>query len=158
MENLEISDWINGLVRAHAAEFDTALAETRGGKKLTHWMWYVFPQIAGFGTTANDKRYSVPTLAHAEAFLRHPVLGDNFSQIIHAARASLESSARRPKVLSLFDAPDHRKFVSSATLFGGVARRIGMTDIAADCEAGLAFAREDGMPECTKTLSFLKAH
>ena len=55
--------------------YDAALAELRRGRKTSHWMWFVFPQIAGLGLSATSRRYAIASLDEAAAYLRHPVLG-----------------------------------------------------------------------------------
>jgi uncharacterized protein (DUF1810 family) len=55
--------------------YDTALNELRAGRKTSHWMWFIFPQIAGLGRSATAQKYAISSLAEAEAYLAHPVLG-----------------------------------------------------------------------------------
>ena len=59
-----------------------ALAEIRGGRKTTHWMWYVFPQIAGLGDSSVSRRYAIGDLDEAHDFLTHPILGPDYVQIV----------------------------------------------------------------------------
>src|ERR1700753_1137685 len=67
--------------------FDTALAELRRGRKTSHWIWFVFPQIAGLGQSPTSRRYAISSLAEAQAYLRHPVLGPRLAE---AARGLIE--------------------------------------------------------------------
>src|ERR1700742_966272 len=92
--------------------FDTALAELRRGRKTSHWIWFVFPQIAGLGQSATSRRYAIASLAEAQAYLRHPVLG---ARLAEAARVL----AGRPggDADQIFGGLDAQKLRSSMTLF-----------------------------------------
>jgi uncharacterized protein (DUF1810 family) len=107
---------LDRFVRAQADSHAQALAELRGGRKRSHWMWFVFPQIAGLGSSAMAQRYALASLAEARAYLAHPILGPRLIACTEAALASTESSAR-----ALFGSPDDRKFQSSMTLFAEAA-------------------------------------
>lgn len=152
----DLDEWIARLLEAHGQDFDRALAEIRGGKKQTHWMWFVFPQAPRQGESSTASQYAVPSVKHAAAFLKHEVLGRNYLEITREARQQLLESASSQKVLGLFGKPDHLKFVSSVTLMGAVARRNGLTDVADVCDECLEFAYSDGMSECALTRAFLK--
>jgi uncharacterized protein (DUF1810 family) len=103
-------------VAAQAGDYATALAEVRAGRKRSHWMWYVFPQIAGLGISATSRRYAVTGRAEAEAYLRHPVLGPRLVEICEAALGVEGRSAGE-----VFGSPDDMKLRSCATLFAAVA-------------------------------------
>jgi len=103
-------------VRAQAGDYDSALAEVRAGRKETHWMWYVFPQLAGLGSSPTARRYGVTGRAEAEAYLTHPVLGPRLVEIAEAALAVEGRSAN-----DIFGSPDDLKLRSCATLFARVA-------------------------------------
>jgi uncharacterized protein (DUF1810 family) len=92
--------------------YDRAVAELRAGRKVTHWMWFVFPQIAGLGHSAMARRYAIASVDEAEAYMRHPTLG---ARLIETATivAGLEGVGARD-VLGEVDA---RKLRSSMTLF-----------------------------------------
>ncbi len=94
-----------------------AFAELHAGAKRSHWMWFVFPQLAGLGTSAMAQRYAISGLAEAGAYLAHPVLGPRLQEGVAAAMASGETSARR-----LFGAPDDIKLRSCLTLFAEAAQ------------------------------------
>jgi uncharacterized protein (DUF1810 family) len=98
------------------ATFKRAVAELRAGRKATHWMWFVFPQIAGLGSSPTSRRYAIASLDEARAYLRHPLLGP---RLIEAAGivAALEGVSARD-VLGPVDA---QKLRSSMTLFGHAA-------------------------------------
>lgn len=99
-------------LQAQAGVHERALAELRGGRKASHWMWFVFPQIAGLGRSETARFYALPSLAAARAYLAHPVLGRRLAEATGAATNSGETSATR-----LFGSPDDLKFRSSMTLF-----------------------------------------
>ncbi len=99
-------------VRAQAPVFDAALAELRGGKKRSHWMWFMFPQLRGLGYSATAHRYGVSSMDEARAYLAHPLLGTRLAEATEAALASGAGSLR-----ALFGSPDDLKFCSSMTLF-----------------------------------------
>src|SRR5262245_45663552 len=72
-------------VAAQDRNYETALAEVRGGRKRSHWMWYVFPQFAGLGFSDTSRHYAINSRTEAEAYLRHPVLGPRLVEICEAA-------------------------------------------------------------------------
>ncbi len=133
-----------------------ALAEVRGGKKRSHWMWYVFPQIAGLGASAMAQRYAIADLAEAEAFLLHPVLGSDYAAIVEEVWRQVVERGMR--VHDLFGSPDDAKLVSSLTLFAAVAPLLDLPSPAAfQAHAGaiLAAAEEQGLARCTFTAAFI---
>ena len=98
-------------VDAQEGVFDVALVELRGGRKRTHWMWFVFPQIEGLGSSSISREYAIKSLDEARSYLRHPVLGlrlleccraercpENFCLIPKAGRPGGASLARRPSI------------------------------------------------------------
>ncbi|MBE7189079.1 DUF1810 domain-containing protein [Jatrophihabitans endophyticus] len=89
-----------------------ALAELRAGRKRTHWMWFVFPQLAGLGHSEMAQRYAIRGEGEARAYLAHPVLGD---RLIECASAVLDSGAASAR--ELMGPPDDLKLRSSMTLF-----------------------------------------
>jgi uncharacterized protein (DUF1810 family) len=93
--------------------YEQALEELRDGEKRSHWMWFIFPQIAGLGTSATAKKYALPNLAAARAYAGHDVLGD---RLYEATEAMLDwaGTMRADKILGSVDA---MKFRSSMTLF-----------------------------------------
>lgn len=99
-------------VDAQAGVFDAALAELRAGRKRTHWMWFVFPQIAGLGSSAMAQAYAISGLPEARAYLAHPVLGPRLRAVTEAVNAVEGRSAHE-----IFGSPDDLKFRSSMTLF-----------------------------------------
>ena len=93
-------------------DFATALAELRAGRKTTHWIWYVFPQLAALGRSSTAKFYGIASLEEARAYLAHPVLGP---RLIEATEAALHSGTADPH--ALFGSPDDMKVRSCLTLF-----------------------------------------
>ena len=109
----------HGLARfvvAQERNFDAALAEVQRGRKRTHWMWYVFPQIAGLGASEMSRRYAIRSAAEAEAYLRHPVLGPRLVECFEATLAVEGRSAQE-----IFGSPDDQKLRSCATLFASAS-------------------------------------
>ena len=97
---------------AQHATFPTALAELKRGRKETHWMWFIFPQLAALGRSATAKHYGIAGLAEARAYLAHPVLGPRLHE---AASAILMHGDERPE--TILGPIDALKLRSSATLF-----------------------------------------
>ena len=96
--------------------YDRALAELRGGRKQSHWMWFVFPQIAGLGRSEMSRTYAIASLEEAAAYLRHPVLG---SRLLECVDALLELSG--PSAREIFGEIDAMKLRSSMSLFARAA-------------------------------------
>lgn len=99
-------------VRAQDRVYDRVLEELRAGEKRSHWMWYVFPQIAGLGYSSTAREYAIESLADAQAYLDHPVLGPRLRQCTELVNAIESRSIRE-----IFGYPDDLKFRSSMTLF-----------------------------------------
>ncbi len=106
---------LNRFLQAQTNDYDRALAEIRAGQKRSHWMWYIFPQFAGLGSSAMSQRYAIKSRAEAVAYLRHEILGPRLIACAEAALAVSDKSA-----LQIFGSPDDRKLHSSATLFAAV--------------------------------------
>ncbi|MCJ2135025.1 DUF1810 domain-containing protein [Methylobacterium sp. J-026] len=103
-------------VTAQDGVYPQALAELRAGEKRSHWMWFIFPQIAGLGSSPMAQRYALGSLAEARAYLAHPVLGARLRACTTAVNAVSGRSAR-----AIFGSPDDVKFRSSLTLFSAAA-------------------------------------
>ena len=103
-------------VDAQANVFDRALSEIKSGRKRSHWMWFIFPQVEGLGTSSMSKRYAIRSIAAAKVYLAHPLLGPRLLECAEAALAVQTSSA-----LELFGSPDDMKLRSCATLFACVS-------------------------------------
>lgn len=89
-----------------------ALEELRRGRKTSHWMWFVFPQIAGLGVSPTSRRYAIPGLGEARAYLAHPVLGVRLLEAAQALAATGNASAQE-----ILGSTDAQKLRSSLTLF-----------------------------------------
>jgi len=103
-------------VQAQSGVYDDALAEIKAGRKRSHWMWFVFPQIAGLGSSPTAQRYAVSGPDEAKAYLAHPVLGPRLTEISRALLAVEGRSAEQ-----ILGYPDDLKLRSSMTLFARVA-------------------------------------
>jgi uncharacterized protein (DUF1810 family) len=104
---------------AQADVYDQALAELRAGAKRTHWMWFVFPQIAGLGSSAMAQRYAIADLTEARAYLADAVLGP---RLIECASALLDVEGRTAEQIMGY--PDDLKLRSSMTLFRRAAPEV----------------------------------
>jgi uncharacterized protein (DUF1810 family) len=103
-------------VQAQRGAYERALSEITSGRKRTHWMWYIFPQVDGLGSSSTAKRYAIRSLDEARAYLDHPVLGPRLRQCAEAA-LRVEGRAAR----EVFGSPDDLKLRSCATLFACVS-------------------------------------
>jgi uncharacterized protein (DUF1810 family) len=99
-----------------AGTYATALAELRHGHKTSHWMWFVFPQIAGLGQSPTAQYYGIRSLAEAQAYLAHPVLGPRLREC-----ASTVAALETADPVGVFGGIDAVKLRSSVTLFGRAA-------------------------------------
>jgi len=101
---------------AQEGVYQTALAELEAGRKRTHWMWFVLPQIAGLGSSSMARRYALSDLAEARAYLAHPVLGARLRSCVEAVLKHPDRTAN-----DILGAPDDLKFCSCLTLFEAAA-------------------------------------
>ena len=99
-------------VTAQEGVYESAVAQLRAGRKTGHWMWFVFPQIAGLGLSATSQRYAIASMAEARAYLEHPVLGRRLAE---CARVLTGLSGRDAE--EIFGGIDAVKLRSSMTLF-----------------------------------------
>jgi uncharacterized protein (DUF1810 family) len=99
-------------VAAQEPVYLRVLEELRDGRKRSHWMWFVFPQVAGLGRSPMAERYAISGREEARAYLAHPVLGARLRECTAAVLAHGERSAH-----DIFGGPDDLKFRSSMTLF-----------------------------------------
>lgn len=104
-------------VRAQAGTYAVALDEVRRGRKASHWMWFVFPQLAGLGRSEMAQAYAIESLEEARAYLAHPVLGARLREIAGAALAAPAGLSAE----AIFGPVDAMKLRSSMTLFGRAA-------------------------------------
>ena len=106
---------LSRFVDAQRESYERALAEIQRGAKRTHWMWFVFPQISGLGTSAMAQRFAIHSLAEAEAYLQHPTLGPRYEESIAALQELGDTAAEK-----VFGNIDAIKLRSSLTLFNSV--------------------------------------
>lgn len=107
---------LDRFVEAQDGAYDDALAELTAGRKRTHWMWFVFPQIAGLGSSPTARWYAIGSLDGARAYLAHPVLGPRLRECAQALLGVEGRSARE-----ILGYPDDLKLRSSMTLFARAA-------------------------------------
>lgn len=99
-------------VDAQAGVYDTVVAELRDGRKRSHWMWFVFPQLSGLGTSAMAQRFGIASPAEARAYLAHELLGPRLHEC-----AQLINAVRGRSIQEILGRPDNLKLRSSMTLF-----------------------------------------
>ncbi len=107
---------LDRFVAAQDPVYSDVLAELRTGHKHTHWMWFIFPQIEGLGSSEMARRYAIGSEDEAAAYLAHPVLGPRLREC-----ARLVATHAGRDIGDIFGSPDDRKFQSSMTLFADVA-------------------------------------
>lgn len=110
-------------VKAQAPVYTRALAELKRGEKQSHWMWYIFPQIAGLGRSSMSQTYAIQSLEEAREYLAHPVLGARMRECCHVLLALEGKTAHE-----IFRQPDDLKFRSSLTLFAQAAPEESLFD------------------------------
>ena len=103
---------LDRFLKAQGDTYDTALDELKAGRKRSHWIWFIFPQIAGLGRSPTSQFYGVKSLDEAAAYLRHPILGGRLHESLKTLQMLEETSADR-----IFGDLDAMKFRSSLTLF-----------------------------------------
>ena len=152
------------LERFRAAQDDpgtglaTALRELRAGRKTSHWIWYVFPQLAGLGRSPTARRFGLADAGVAAAYLRDPVLGPRLAEAVAAVHAHVVGP-RPVRIETLMGSHvDGLKLVSCLTLFRHVARALGggeprsqWVGLATQAEAILGAAAAEGIPPCRFT-------
>lgn len=107
---------LNRFVQAQNAVYPTVIGELSRGRKQSHWMWFVFPQVAGLGFSAMSQRYAIGSREEANAYLAHPILG---ARLLECTGLVLAVQGRT--INAILGAPDDAKFRSSMTLFGAVS-------------------------------------
>jgi uncharacterized protein (DUF1810 family) len=106
---------LNRFLDAQQKDYSIALSEIKNGKKRSHWMWYIFPQIHGLGFSETSKFYAIKNIAEADNFLKHPVLG---KRLIEICNELLHLKTNDPH--EIFGSPDDLKLGSSMTLFSSL--------------------------------------
>jgi len=122
---------LNRFVVAQAPAMTAVRQELVAGKKETHWMWFVFPQIAGLGSSQMAQRYALASREEARAFMTHPILGPRLVDC-----TNLVAAARTRTVRQIFGTPDDLKFHSSMTIFALTAPGDGPFQNALDTRFG----------------------
>lgn len=103
---------LDRFIDAQENDYERALSEIRNGRKESHWMWYIFPQVQGLGTSQTSRLYAIKDMREAKAFLAHPVLGERLVRICNELLKIRSNDA-----LQIFGGPDQLKLKSSMTLF-----------------------------------------
>ncbi len=103
-------------VEAQRGVYAQAETELRAGRKQSHWMWYIFPQIQGLGRSSMAQKYAISSLEEAKAYLDHPILGPRLREC-----TLLVTAVENRSIEEIFGYPDHLKFHSSMTLFAHAA-------------------------------------
>ncbi|MES2599812.1 MAG: DUF1810 domain-containing protein [Pseudomonadota bacterium] len=103
-------------VSAQAPVYSRVVSELRAGRKQSHWMWFIFPQIEGLGFSAMAQKYSIGSRAEAVAYLDHPVLGPRLRECTR-----LVNAVAGKDIHAILGSPDDMKFKSSMTLFAKIA-------------------------------------
>jgi uncharacterized protein (DUF1810 family) len=114
-------------VDAQDRVYDQILAELRSGRKVSHWMWFVFPQLKGLGHSATANHYGIASRDEAEAYLKHPILGLRLRECTQLVNLIEDHS-----IEEIFGYPDDLKFRSSMTLFANIAPEERIFQIALD--------------------------
>ena len=110
-------DGLERFVQAQEGSYARALQEIKNGRKTSHWMWYIFPQLGGLGHSQTARYYAIRDRAEAAAYMAHPVLGSRLLEISSELLKLKSSDARE-----IMGWPDDLKLKSSMTLFGLVSR------------------------------------
>jgi uncharacterized protein (DUF1810 family) len=140
--------------------YATALGEIRRGRKTTHWIWHILPQLAGLGRSPTADFYGLRDPREAEDYLHDPILGMRLREIVAAVCQQIAVGARLETLMG--GRTDLLKLVSCVTLFRATASRLARKTAAeagawrafiADCEAILEQANREGYPACAFTLA-----
>ena len=105
-------DPLHRFLEPHERDYERALAEIRRGRKTSHWMWYIFPQIQGLGASETSRYYAIASLEEAKAYLAHPMLGARLLEC-----TALVNQIANRSLVEIFGTIDAMKFRSSMTLF-----------------------------------------
>ena len=102
-------------MNAQQDDYEDVCGELRAGKKTSHWIWFIFPQIKGLGTSTTSDWFAISSLDEARAYLQHPVLGQRLREC-----TQLVNLVEGRSIREIFGSPDHLKFRSCMTLFGSL--------------------------------------
>jgi uncharacterized protein (DUF1810 family) len=149
VSSVDLSRFVDGYDR----DFERAIGEISAGRKRSHWMWYIFPQIAGLGLSPTSVRYAIADRREAEAFLGHPRLRPGYCRLVDAVWQQIIGTGM--SVHALFGSPDDQKLVSSLTLFATVAADLDptaeLTTLVTRANEVLDAAAGQGLGRCTTT-------
>jgi uncharacterized protein (DUF1810 family) len=118
---------LNRFIEAQNSDFNKALDEIKQGKKRSHWMWFVFPQFKGLGTSYNSVHYAIKSREEAQAYLNDPILSQRLIEIT-SEFLNLENKS----AYSIFGSPDDMKLKSSMTLFNAVQNETKVFELVLD--------------------------
>jgi uncharacterized protein (DUF1810 family) len=133
--------------------YEAALAEMRSGRKRKHWIWYVFPQLAGLGRSGVAQYYGIQDLDEACEYLQDPVLRARYEDINAAVAEQLEAGVPIERLMG--GSIDALKLASSLTLFSAAASRLADESLARRCDAILQITTPQGYPTCRFTMEQL---
>ncbi|MBO9184345.1 DUF1810 domain-containing protein [Rhizobium sp. L80/93] len=123
---------LDRFVEAQASIYEQALAELLAGAKRSHWMWFVFPQIAGLGTSSMAQRYAIRSKEEALAYISHPLLGKRLTACAQVMLSAGGTANGGRSAHAILGSPDDLKFRSSMTLFAAVSGRDSLFQRALD--------------------------
>ena len=140
---------------AQSSGYASALAEIRRGRKASHWIWYIFPQIDGLGRSSTARAYALRDVAEAHAYLGDPTLRGRYEEIVAAVAKQLGCGVRLEELMG--GSTDAMKVASSLTLFHAAAQRLASEDptlaaLAERCDAILKQTAAQGFGACAFTL------
>ena len=143
------------------AGYETALAEIRRGRKTSHWIWYIFPQVAGLGRSAMAEKYAIRDLAEACDYLRDPVLRARYEEITATVSGQLARGIPFEQLMG--SRIDGLKLISSLTAFRAAAHSLGKDDtsfepLAQLCDAILHQTAAEGYTPCSHTETATRRH
>ena len=118
---------LNRFLSAQASVYGQVLTELRAGQKRSHWMWFIFPQMKGLGSSSHAHFYGIGSLEEAEAYWRHPVLGSRLEECTR-----LVNQVEKRTIEQILGYPDDLKFRSSMTLFSHASEGAGIFTRALD--------------------------
>src|SRR4051794_800849 len=160
------SSSLNRFLEAQAdadSGFETALKELKAGRKTSHWIWYIFPQLVGLGRSPTAKFYGLAGLDEARNYFLDPVLGPRIQAVTAVVREKLEQGILLNNLMG--SAVDSAKLASCLTLFEAVIKTIpkekqrsGHADFSADVTSILRMAEQQGYPRCQFTVAEVTAN
>ena len=118
---------LNRFIEAQNSDFNKALDEIKQGKKSSHWMWYIFPQFKGLGSSSTSQMFAIKSIAESQAYIKQPILGPRLVEIT-SVLLNLESLS----AYSIFGSPDDLKLKSSMTLFNAVQNETNIFELTLD--------------------------